>query len=845
MHRYLIRTGFIAAVVFAIGIFPGLVAQPAKSDAPQATKSVDDRPYPRKYSVNGNEVTIHQPQLDSWQGNVLKGRAAVSIKTGETTDKDGKTHDQIVYGVVWFSARTEIDKEARDVLLDDLVLERASFPTDAANQDKYLGLVRQILPDTTLTADLDHLEANLAMARADAAFPNDPVKNDAPQIIFSFKPALLALIDGKPVLKPSGVAGVNRVINTKSLILSADANYYLRFADRWASAAKIEGPWAAAAKVPAPVDEAMAKAVAAKIVDVMDKPDKALQDALDDGQFPEIHVATAPTELINIDGDPQFEGIVGTRLSFITNTGADVFINSAEDNAWYTLISGRWFKAASDKGPWAYVAGRDLPGDFAQIPPDSPKSAVLASIQGTPEARESLIANSIPQTASVDRTQAHFTASYDGAPQFTPIDGTPLAYARNSAAPVIRVTESSYYAVYNGVWFDAPAPNGPWQVSTSVPEVIYTIPTNSPMHYITYVRVYGGKDNQVYVGYTPGYYGTVVSDGVVVYGTGYACDPWVGLYWYGCPATYGFGVTFGWDPYTGWAFGFGWGWAWASAWYGPWWGPAGWWAGYYPWGYWGGGIAVANVYGHWGNRVVAGTGARWANPWTGNYGGGGRGGYYNTATGGRGYGYGWRNTNIYTGTTSGAAGGVRYNPQTGRVVGGNGAAAYNPYTGNAAAGGSRTTVNTDTGRVTNSAGAAGRSNEGAGAVGGFNTSGKGGDAKGAGYVHYDRATGDVNSGGVVKVGDDVYAGRDGNVYHYDDGKWQSMVTGGTQNTAARNAELEQERQARNRGEEREGARAGGGGERNLNRSSFDRGSYGGNFHGQMGGYRGGGGGRRR
>ncbi len=44
---------------------------------------------------------------------------------------------------------------------------------------------------------------------------------------------------------------------------------------------------------------------------------------------------------------------------------------------------------------------------------------------------------------------------------------------------------------------------------------------------------------------------------------------------------------------------------------------------------------------------------------------------------------------------------------------------------------------------------------------------RGGDAKGAGYVHYDRETGNVNSGGVAKIGDEVYAGRDGNVYHYE------------------------------------------------------------------------------
>ena len=63
----------------------------------------------------------------------------------------------------------------------------------------------------------------------------------------------------------------------------------------------------------------------------------------------------------------------------------------------------------------------------------------------------------------------------------------------------------------------------------TVPPVIYTIPPSSPLHYVTYVQVYGYTPSVVYVGYTPGYYGTVVSsDGVVVYGTGYYYPPYIG-----------------------------------------------------------------------------------------------------------------------------------------------------------------------------------------------------------------------------------------------------------------------------------------------------------------------------
>jgi hypothetical protein len=130
--------------------------------------------------------------------------------------------------------------------------------------------------------------------------------------------------------------------------------------------------------------------------------------------------------------------------------------------------------------------------------------------------------------------------TYDGSPQFRPVQGTLLQYAVNSPTPVIRVDAVTYYALSSGVWFVASAPVGPWVVATVVPAVIYTIPPASPLHYVTYVHVYGSTPAVVYVGYTPGYLGTVVTpDGVVVYGTGVVYTPWVGTVWYPPPATYG------------------------------------------------------------------------------------------------------------------------------------------------------------------------------------------------------------------------------------------------------------------------------------------------------------------
>src|SRR5262249_15760958 len=160
-----------------------------------------------------------------------------------------------------------------------------------------------------------------------------------------------------------------------------------------------------------------------------------------------------------------------------------------------------------------------------------------ASVPGTPQAQEALISNSIPQTAKVDRGKAKIVGPvYDGDPKLKAIDGTPLQYVVNSSTPVIMVDAKSWYACQNGVWFAATSAKRPWVAAESVPAIIYSIPVSSPLHYVTYVKVYKSDPTFVYVSYTPGYYGTVVAGGVIVYGTGYYYDPWIGTYyWYGAP----------------------------------------------------------------------------------------------------------------------------------------------------------------------------------------------------------------------------------------------------------------------------------------------------------------------
>ena len=431
-------------------------------------------------------------------------------------------------------------------------------------------LLRKILPTGVKTVALDHLEASLAVSAAVKKQQELNVSNDVPRILYATTPTVLVLVDGPPVLRPmTGLPAVQRVLNTYALIVKIQNRFYLTALNFWYEAKDIGGPWTPVTDPPAILDQVKEAAAEAKVTDLMEPDPNAPAIATPPG----IRVSTVPTELIQTDGPAKMLPIEETdNLLQIQNSDDAIFMNLLE-NKFYVLLSGRWFKSKSLYGPWEFVPAKSLPEDFAKIPPDNARANALVSVPDTPQAKEALIANSIPQTAAVNRAAAKLEVTYDGPPQFAPIQGTAMQYAVNSQPPVIALGPNSYYCVQNGVWFTATSPTGPWTPATSVPPEIYSIPVSSPLHYVTYVYVYDSTPTVVYTGYTPGYLGTCVStDGTVVYGTGYAYTPWCDNLWVGYPWTYGFSAGFSCDAFYGFGFGFA-----VSPWFPgccprPWWG---------------------------------------------------------------------------------------------------------------------------------------------------------------------------------------------------------------------------------------------------------------------------------
>ncbi len=759
---------------------------PPPSAAPAAPAPRD--PWPRDVTLTGADALIYQPQVDSWTGNTLAWRVAVALRpTGQKEE---------TFGVVWGTARTDVDRVTRTVELNDLVVTKSNFPTLSDKGAQYLPALRTALVSALQTMALDSLEASLAASKT-VQPTTHAVRNEAPTVVVAYGPTLLVPIEGKPVVREVPDTRFERVINTHAMLARtrADTTWYLHVYDGWVSSSSLGGPWTQVSFTPLGLDDVAKQLAQSGTVDLLDGGEGATpKPALANG-VPAIHVTEVPTELIVFKGQPNLVPITGTPLLWATNSATDVIVDTT-NNAYYVLMAGRWFRAPGLGGPWTFVASNALPPSFRQIPAKgTPASIVLASVAGTPQAQEAVIANSIPQTAAVARNGGPtFTPEFDGAPQWQPVAGTPLRYVANSKVPVIEVNPGAYYAVTGGVWFSASALTGPWAVATAVPGVIYTIPVSSPLHYVTYVHVYGYTGNVVYAGYTPGYLGTVVdAGGTVVYGTGYAYSPWIGSVWYGAPVTYGVAAMPVYNPYVGFTFGFAMGLT-AAYWAEPYWGGAYYHAGYY--GYPCCGSATADVYRSWPGGVSSGTRTYWAD----------NGGAFGTTAAG--------NYSTYRGTTG------TYNAQR----------SWNPYTGQGSQGYNRTfnTASGTTGSVNR--------NETYNAQTGQRSYGSNVEATGAGGSSIDRnvsatagpqgydrsastTTYNANTGQTKTWSDGTpqnthVAGSDGNVYRSDgSGGWQQHSASGWGSASGNTASASQEQQARSAAADRTNSYGGGGWDR--------------------------------
>ena len=528
---------------------------------------LDELGWPRDLKFDKGVITIYQPQIESFEENKIEARAAIAVKIEDKSP---------VFGAMRFNSRAMTDLDEHLVTFDNIIVESLKFPEGDEEQVERLraGMTNK-LDELSLTMSLERFTASIEHLQ-DHGNEDEGFYNAPPKIYFETSPAVLVFIDGDPIMKEVDNSSFKYVLNTPYFLVQnpSDKQYYLKGGEWWYSSKEIVKGW---------------KSIDTPPKDVSDLAEQAFKDEDNDvdsavarlDKAPKLIVSTEPAELIQTEGEPKLEPVNGTDLLFLTNSESDILMDITSQQ-YYILISGRWYSSKQlENGEWKYISATDLPDDFEKIPVESDISDVRFSVPGTQEAKDAMLENSVPQTAEIDRKTATVEVQYDGNPKFTKIESTSISYAENADKTVLLI-DKKYYAVDDAVWFVSSKATGPWEVCVEVPGEVQNIPPESPVYNVKYVYVYDYTPSVVYVGYTPGYYGSYVHYGTVIYGTGYWYRPWYATYYYPRPITWGFGIHY--NPWTGWGFSYGVSYGWISfgwhSYYRGWWGPCGYRYGY-------------------------------------------------------------------------------------------------------------------------------------------------------------------------------------------------------------------------------------------------------------------------
>jgi len=535
---------FSLLFIFAISYDASeIYAKPLTNDLSDNTKSTLVKKFPREIRLSDGMMVIYQPQISDWKDHkTLEGWAAVLVKSDKSKS--------IITGALKFSAVTDVDNEARTVVAYNRKLLAVKFPTLKQEQvDKLTLDIQNAISKTPELIPLDLLLAALSDKKEVIKSVSISVK--PPKIYYSSVPSVLVLFNGEAVFAPIENNTLKFGINTNWDVFYDEKNkkYYLRHNKQWLTSTDYKGPWALTTKLPSDLN----KLPKNKNWDSVLKSLPAKKTS--DNTAHKVLVSIEPAELIVTKGRARSVSINNTQLHYIKNTNSDLFYY-INDEEYYFLTSGRWFKTKHlSRGKWTYA--NKLPGEFEKIPADHIKAYVRSSIPGTVEAKLAVLQAQVPNKATVNRKKTTSQVTYSGDPVFKDITGTTLKYALNTRYDVIQAG-NTYYLCNLGTWFFAQSPKGPWKVATSIPKEIYKIPADSPMYHVTYVHIYDYTATTVTVGYTAGYHNMYISNGIVMYGTGYYYNP----YWYNysyypyMPVYYpyhypSYGVAAFYNPYTG------------------------------------------------------------------------------------------------------------------------------------------------------------------------------------------------------------------------------------------------------------------------------------------------------
>ena len=188
---------------------------------------------------------------------------------------------------------------------------------------------------------------------------------------------------------------------------------------------------------------------------------------------PTIFYSTEPALLLITQGEPILVDIKDAGFKYVLNTNWDILVDP-DTSQYFLLNKDHWLVTKSLAGPW--TATTNLPAKFSKLPADEQWQRVKQSIPpkaAPPATAPKIFYNAKPAELIL----------FTGAPQFASIPGTRLRYVRNTESDVFfHEGDRFFYFLTAGRWFRSAAPaDGQWEfASDKLPTDFALIPSDHP-----------------------------------------------------------------------------------------------------------------------------------------------------------------------------------------------------------------------------------------------------------------------------------------------------------------------------------------------------------------------------
>lgn len=452
---------------------------------------------------SGAEIDVFKPEITRYDRMTVQFKSVFSII--------GSDPDNRAFGMAWVTARVAVDSVHAVMKVMAYTVDMVRVPDDPDLDDRSMiwSLLRVRLQDVIKELSLSEAkEAELARTKAEEKRSGRPGDREDTALVVYWRtqPAALVEIDGSPDIVYDEHARMDEVMNSSvPMFRNDDGKYYLEFDWQWYRADTIAGPYVWINDFS---DRFLKKLEKTKpwlfLGQSRGSDDRNAMRLPRPGPIRDIVISKVPALLIHTEGEPLLDKIDSTSLAYVTNTAADIFLDSLT-NTYYLLMAGQWYRSHSlcESCRWTKMDPTDLPEEFARIPAAGEKRMIRQYVAGTDEAENVVSDRQVPTVFRVDRYRTT-SVWYDREPAFVRIAGTKLKYAINTCS-IVLYDGRDYYTLWQGVWFTANNPRGFWTVSDHRPDGVDRIPAACSVSRAKYVDVFGVSGGTVWTGYLPGY----------------------------------------------------------------------------------------------------------------------------------------------------------------------------------------------------------------------------------------------------------------------------------------------------------------------------------------------------